>query len=464
GSYFTFSNENNYMIWTFLKKCWEKGWLYRGADVMPWCPRCATGISQHEIVTDGYAELTHPGVTVRFPLRGRPGESLLVWTTTPWTLTSNVAVAAGSDLTYVRVRQGDEVFYLSKGTLHMLRGPYEVLAELRGADLEGWTYDGPFDELEASRLPGGRTELAELTRGVTQSAAEAHRVILWDLVGEEEGTGLVHIAPGCGAEDFQLGKELGLPIVAPLDEQGNFLGGFGSLSGRNVAEVAGPIFADLRRKGLLYHVADYTHRYPTCWRCHTELVFRLVDEWFISMDELRHDMMEITQRIHWVPAFGLERELDWLRNMHDWMISKKRYWGLALPIWECGDCHHYEVIGDEVELQARATAGWEAFVGHTPHRPYVDAVKIGCPRCGGTMERISDVGNPWLDAGIVSFSTLRYRQDPAYWRQWYPADWITESFPGQFRNWFYSLLAMAAVIDKTPPFRENFSYATLLAE
>ena len=463
-SYFTFSNENNYMIWTFLKKCWEKGWLYRGADVMPWCPRCATGISQHEIVTDGYAELTHPSVTVRFPLRGRPGESLLVWTTTPWTLTSNVAAAVGPDLTYVRVRQGDEVLYLSKGTLHMLRGPYEVLGELKGVDLNGWTYDGPFDELEAARKPGGHTELAELTRNITQSAAEAHRVILWEQVGEEEGTGIVHIAPGCGAEDFHLGKEYGLPIVAPLDDEGTFVPGFGRFSGMNVAEVAEPIFADLRAKGLLCHVADYTHRYPTCWRCRTELVFRLVDEWFISMDELRYDMMDITRRIRWIPAFGLERELDWLRNMHDWMISKKRYWGLALPIWECEGCHHYEVIGDEVELRERAIAGWEVFEGHTPHRPYVDAVKIACPRCGSTMSRISDVGNPWLDAGIVSFSTLRYRQDPEYWRQWYPAHWITESFPGQFRNWFYSLLAMAAVIDKTPPFLECFGYATLLAE
>ena len=463
GSYFTFSDENNYMIWTFLKKCWEKGWLYRGADVMPWCPRCATGISQHEIVTDGYAELTHPSVTLRFPLRGRPGESLLVWTTTPWTLSSNVAAAVGPSLTYVRVRNGDEILYLSKGALHMLRGDYEILAELKGTELEGWTYDGPFDDLEAAQQPGGRTDLSELTRGVALSAAEAHRVILWDEVGEAEGTGIVHIAPGCGAEDFQLGKQHGLPLLAPLDDEGYFVAGFGWLTGRQVEEVREPIFANLREKGLLYHVEDYTHRYPTCWRCKTELVFRLVAEWFIGMDELRKDMMAITQQIRWIPAFGLERELDWLRNMHDWMISKKRYWGLALPIWECG-CGHYEVIGDEKELEARAIAGWEVFGGHTPHRPYVDAVKIRCPRCDGVMSRTPDVGNPWLDAGIVSFSTLRYRSDPAYWREWYPAHWISESFPGQFRNWFYSLLAMATVIDKTPPFLENFGYGTLLAE
>lgn len=464
GSYFTFSNENNYMIWTFLKRCWQRGWLYRGADVMPWCPRCATGISQHEIVTDGYQELTHAAVTVRFPLRGRPGESLLVWTTTPWTLTSNVAAAVGPDLTYVQVQQGEEIFYLSKGTLHMLRGEYTVLEELQGAAMVGWAYDGPFDDLPAAQTPGGLTELRQLVSDVTASAAQAHRIIPWEAVGEEEGTGIVHIAPGCGAEDFVLGQEHHLPLLAPLDEEGVFLDGFGWLTGEHVSEVAPKIFEDLERRGRLYHVRDYTHRYPVCWRCKTELVFRLVDEWFISMDELRHQMMDVTRQIKWVPAFGLERELDWLRNMHDWMISKKRYWGLALPIWECAACGHFEVIGDEVELQQRAVAGWETFAGHTPHRPFVDAVEITCPRCGAPMQRVPDVGNPWLDAGIVPFSTLQYRTNPDYWREWYPAHWISESFPGQFRNWFYSLLAMATVLEGAPPFLENFSYATLFAE
>jgi len=449
GSYFTLSTENNYMIWTFLRRCWERGWLYKGRDVMPWCPRCATGISQHEIVTEGYRELTHPGITLRFPLRGRSGESLLVWTTTPWTLTSNVAAAVGPELTYVKVRQGDEVFYLSRGTLSVLQGDYQVLEEMKGTALEGWTYEGPFDELEAQQAAG---------------APQAHRVILWDEVGETEGTGIVHIAPGCGAEDFELSKEHDLPAIAPLDEEGVFLDGFGYLTGVHVSESAERVFDDLQKKGRLYKVEDYTHRYPVCWRCGTELVFRLVDEWFISMDELRHDMIEVTKQIRWIPAFGLDRELDWLRNMHDWMISKKRYWGLALPIWECEACGHFEVIGDEHELKGRAVAGWEEFEGHTPHRPWVDAVRIACPKCGAEMSRIPDVGNPWLDAGIVSFSTLQYRTNQDYWRQWYPADWISESFPGQFRNWFYSLLAMATVLENSPPFKTCFSYALLLDE
>ncbi len=480
-SYFTFSNENNYMIWSFLKKCWQKGWLYHGADVMPWCPRCATAISQHEIVTDGYVEMSHPSLILRFPLRGRENESLLVWTTTPWTLTSNIVAAVGPKLTYVKVKSGDEVFYLSKGTLHMLRGEYDVIAEMKGTELEGWTYDGPFDELEAAQRPSGHTELRELVRGVKQSAAEAHRVILWDEVGETEGTGIVHMATGCGAEDFSLGQELGLPVIAPLDEEGYFVQKFGWLTGKHVSEVASPIFDDLRQKGLLYHAQDYTHRYPVCWRCGTELVFRLVDEWFISMgalydkprdqltDEeksgsLRYQIMDVVDQIRWIPEFGRAREMDWLRNMRDWMISKKRYWGLCLPIWQCPDCLRFEVIGDGEELRSRAVEGWDVFQGHTPHRPYIDAVKIACPQCGRKMSRILDVGNPWLDAGIVTFSTLRYRSDPRFWRDWYPAHWISESFPGQFRNWFYSLLAMATVIDGSPPFLQNFGYATLLAE
>jgi isoleucyl-tRNA synthetase len=493
GSYFTFSTENNYMIWTFLKKCWEKGWIYQGVDVMPWCPRCATAISQHEIVTDGYAELTHKSVTVRFPLRDAEGkprldaqtglpEALLVWTTTPWTLSSNVAAAVGPELTYAKVRQNNEVLYLAKGTLSMLKGEYELLGELKGKDLEGWTYNGPFDELPAAQTPGGYTHLKKLKSVVKVSAQQAHRVILWDEVGETEGTGIVHIAPGCGAEDFQLGKQNGLPLIAPLEEEGNFLAdGFGWLSGMHVSQVAEPVFENLKEKGLLYRVAAYTHRYPTCWRCKTELVFRLVDEWFISMGEvydkpreeltaeekehsLRYQIMDVVDQIQWIPEFGYAREMDWLRNMHDWMISKKRYWGLALPIWTCPDCGHFEVIGNQDELKSRAVEGWEVFEGHTPHRPFVDAVKIVCPHCGTKMSRVTDVGNPWLDAGIVPFSTLGYRNDPDFWRKWYPAQWITESFPGQFRNWFYSLLAMATVMDRSAPFLRNFGYGTLVAE
>ncbi len=468
GSYFTFSNENNYLIWSFLAECHRRGWLYKGHDSMPWCARCGTGISQHEM-TEGYADREDPGLTVKFPLLDRPGEALLVWTTTPWTLTSNVAAAVGEDLRYIKVRQGEELFWLGRGTARSaLVGPFQVLEEKPGRELAGWRYSGPFDELPAVQ--------DAFAAGGTAGPNYEHRVVVWDEVGEEEGTGIVHIAPGCGAEDFALGKVLGLPMIAPLDENGVVLPGFGPYSGRDVRDVADPIVEALKHHHRFYRLETITHRYPHCWRCGTPLVFRLVDEWYISMGpvydaprgqltreqvdaSLRYQIMESIESIRWIPGFGYERELDWLLNMHDWMISKKRYWGLALPIYDCDACGKVTVVGGREELAGLAVEGWEAFEGHTPHRPFVDAVKIRCPGCGRPVGRIRDVGNPWLDAGIVPFSTMHYRSDPEYWQEWFPADFVTESFPGQFRNWFYSMLAMSTVLRREAPFKTLFGYA-----
>jgi isoleucyl-tRNA synthetase len=467
GSYFTFSNENNDLIWGFLAEVHRRGWLYKGHDTMPWCARCGTGLSQTE-VNEGYQDKDDPSLTVTFPLTDRPGESLLVWTTTPWTLTSNVAAAVGERLRYVKVRQGDEMYWLAKGTLKTaLEGPVQVEEELAGADLVGWRYEGPFDE-----LPAVRAAFAD---------GYEHRVVAWDEVGEAEGTGIVHIAPGCGAEDFQLGKALGLPVIAPLDESGIVLEGFGPLSGRDVRDVTEPIIEHLKATGRFYRLETIRHRYPHCWRCGTPLIFRLVDEWYISMGpvydqpretlsaeqveaSLRYQIMDVVDRIRWIPEFGYDRELDWLMNMGDWMISKKRYWGLALPIYDCEACGTVDVIGGRDGLRARAVEGWERFEGHTPHRPWVDEVRIACSGCGAPVERIKDVGNPWLDAGIVPFSTLHYREEPGYWAQWFPADFITESFPGQFRNWFYSMLAMSTVLRREEPFKTIFGYALLYGE
>ncbi len=484
GSYFTFSDENNYQIWAFLRKCFDRGWIYKGRDVMPWCARCGTGISQHEIVTEGYQEVTHDSVFVRFPITKKPGfsekpgfsgdskEALLVWTTTPWTLTSNVAAAVGPDLTYVKVQAEDGwTYYLAKEAManSLIGRGNEVVAELKGADLLGWEYSGPFDELPA-------------VQDAFREAGYTHRVIAWDEVGAEEGTGIVHIAPGCGAEDFELSREYDLPVVAPLDENGIYVGGFAWLVGQSAHDVAQAIFENLSDKGVYYRKQRYAHRYPHCWRCGSELVYRLVDEWFINMGEVydkpraevtaaekarsfRYQIMDSVDQANWYPGFGYDREMDWLRNMHDWMISKKRYYGLALPIYECDTCGHFHVVGSREELQERAVAGWETFDGHTPHRPYIDAVTIACPGCGEPVERIKDVGNPWLDAGIVGISTMHYSTDHAYWEKWYPADWISESFPGQFRNWFYSLLAQSTLMaDGVGPFKNLFGYATVVAE
>lgn len=452
NDYYTLSDENNYTIWHFLKQCNERGLIYKGRDVMPWCPRCATGISNMEMESEGYREISHLSLYVRFPLTDRPGEYLLAWTTTPWTLAANVAAAVHPDLNYVKVEQDGEYYYLAEQLLPTLKalkgrdkGDYHVVQTLKGSDLVGWGYRGPFDELPAEQ-------------GVV------HSVIPWKDVTSTEGTGIVHIAPGCGREDFALGKEFNLAVVAPVDEFGVYVDGFDWLTGQSAAEVGSQVAENLTKKGLLYRTQNYRHRYPTCWRCKTELIFRLVGEWFISMENLRYEIMDVVRSITWFPAFGLERELDWLRNMDDWMISKKRYWGLALPIYDCPKCGTFEVIGSKEELQQRAVAGWEEFEGHTPHRPFVDAVKIQCKHCGSVVSRITDVGNPWLDAGIVPYSTLHYQTNHEYWQQWFPADFVTESFPGQFRNWFYSMLVMSTVLENTAPFKTLFGYALVMGE
>ena len=456
NSYHTKSDENNYTIWHFLKTCADNGWIYKGRDVMPWCPRCGTGLSQHEIVTEGYQEITHESPFLKFPLidEGHEDESLLVWTTTPWTLAANVAAAVNPNIDYLKVKDRGTVIYLSKSLLDSLKRDKvvsedaEVLAEVEGSELVGLRYKGPFDELEAQAKT--RTQ---------------HRVLAWAEVGEDEGTGIVHTAPGAGAEDFKLGTENGLTPIAPLDQNGVYKEGFGELTGKAASDVKDMIFSSLRNKGLLVRINKYTHRYPVCWRCSTELVFRLVDEWFISMDQIRPKMQKAANEMNWYPEFGKARELDWLKNMQDWMISKKRYYGLALPIFAC-DCGHFDVIGSLEELQERAIEGWEEFEtsGATPHRPSVDDVKIACSNCGNTVGRIEDVGNAWLDAGIVPFSTIGYKSDPAYWKEWFPADWISESFPGQFRNWFYSLIVMAAVLEDSLPAKQVFSYALMRDE
>jgi isoleucyl-tRNA synthetase len=506
-SYFTMAEENNYTIWNFLKKCHDRGLIYKAYDSMPWCPRCAVGISQMEM-HEGYVFVAHRAVFVRFPLRGRPCENLLVWTTTPWTLTSNVGAAVNPALTYVKVKHREQFYYLAKGALTCNRleedfkrgnwvegvpklksvaqifkekGGFEIVGELKGSEMIGWTYDGPFDEVPAQSRPFGYpAEIAHVVDRQKWSPAvsgkDAHRVIEWELVGETEGTGIVHIAPGCGKEDFELGKSLGLPPIAPLDEEGNFLVDFGPLAGKSAFahETVEQILDSLTQKDLLVAVERYPHNYPHCWRCKTELLFRLVDEWYISMgreddpDSYRRQIMRVTDDVTFLPESinGKARELDWLKNMGDWMISKKRYWGLALPIWVCDNesCGAFEVIGSRDELQQRAAAGWEKFDGHPPHRPWVDLVKIRCEKCGGAATRITDVGNPWLDAGIVPYSTMRYNTDRAYWEKWFPADFITECFPGQFRNWFYAILAMSTMMENRAPFKVLLGHALVRDE
>ncbi len=444
NSYHTKSDENNYTIWHFLKVCCEKGLLYEGNDVMPWCRRCGTGLSEHEIVTEGYQEVTHKSVFVKFQIQNTDNEFLIIWTTTPWTLPANIAAAVNPESIYIKVEQNQEYYDIAKNTVSFLKGPYEIVEEIKGETLVGMEYIGPFDNL-------------------TIQKDVIHKVIPWEEVGDE-GTGIVHIAPGAGKEDYALGKKYNLTTIAPIDDSGDYVDGFDKYTGMNVSNVNDEIFNDLKEKNILYKIEQIVHRYPVCWRCGEELVFRLVSEWFISVDPFREQIMDVTRKIRWIPEFGLARELDWLKNMDDWMISKKRYYGLALPIYKCEDCNEFEVIGSEYELKERAIEGWDLFEGHSPHKPWVDYVKIECTNCKLPLSRIKDVGNPWLDAGIVPYSTLKYRSDKDYWSKWFPADWISESFPGQFRNWFYSMLAMSTVLENTEPYQNVFSYALMRDE
>lgn len=484
NSYYTLSDDNNYMIWSFIKKCHEAGWLYKGNDSAPWCPRCETAISQHEMLTEDYKEATHESVYLAFPLVGQTDEYLLVWTTTPWTIPANIAVAVDENLEYALVEVGGRKYWLAKEAVERVLGSekHKILKTTKGGKLVGLRYTAPFDNLP---------KVAEVAK---KSEDKFHNVVATDSlimpITTTDGTGLVHTAVSAGVEDFKLGKKLGLPMIAVINDDASYMEGLGFLTGENAKKNPRLVLDFLEKldhegKHFFFKIEKYTHRYPACWRCKTELVWKVTDEWYIAMDKgtptLRSRMIEVAKKITWLPSFGLERELDWLSNMHDWLISKKnRYWGLALPIWECSRCHNFEVIGSKEELKEKAIEGWKNFEGKTPHKPQIDGVKITCSKCGNIMSRIEPVGNPWLDAGIVPFSTISennksanltpnktkplYLSNKKEWSSWFPADFITESFPGQFKNWFYALIAMSTVMEDTNPFKTVLGFGTLVGE
>ncbi|RLS41880.1 MAG: isoleucine--tRNA ligase, partial [Planctomycetota bacterium] len=524
----------NETIWTFLKKCFERGKIYQGHDVMPWSGRGGSAYSQMEIA-EGRKLTTHKSVFVRFPIIRESGERkvesgasqtaddrlsalgsppsqeyLLVWTTTPWTLTSNVACAVNPDLDYIKIqtKRDNAIYYFAKDNLNFQRlstefkdgfgrpewkwpegvpklktlaqifkeqGGFEELGTLKGGEMVGWKYDGPFDELAAQQMDGG-CPVDESNLG--KCGKSWHKVIDGgrDSRGSAnvvagEGTGIVHMAPGCGDIDHKIGASVGMPVIAPLKDDGTYSEEFGEFAGLEAIspKTAELVFEKLKAKGMLVAVETYPHIYPHCWRTGDELVFRLVDEWFINMD-WRDEIKDVTRQIRWLPDSidGQEREIDWLTNMSDWMISKKRFWGLALPIWvNEEDPSDFEVIGSLAELKERSVEGWGDFEGNTPHRPWIDGVIIESQtpgKEGQRMRRIPDVGNPWLDAGIVPFSTMGYNTNREEWQKWYPADLVTECFPGQFRNWFYSMLSLSTMMryDEADNAEDKKPFRTLL--
>jgi isoleucyl-tRNA synthetase len=454
NDYFTFSDTNIEYIWRFLRECNHRGWLYKGHRATQWCPRCGTSLSKHEQAGDeNYAELEHPSLYVRFPLKDRAGESLVVWTTTPWTLPANVAAAVKPDAEYG----------LSDGAWRLAVEGVDYDNVVQGEDLVGLEYQGPFDELPAQK-------------------GNVHRVIPWDEVALDEGTGIVHIAPGAGGEDFELSRVHGLPVLVPIDDSGRFVAGYGPFEELSTDEVVEPVTDALRERGLLVEAGTIVHRYPVCWRCRTPLVFRVVDDWFISADEIRQPMLDQNATCEWTPPQYGKRMDDWLRNMDDWNISRRRYFGLPLPFYPCG-CGHLNVIGSRTELEERAVRGLDGL--EELHRPWIDEVVISCEQCGAEVERIPEVGDAWLDAGIVHFSTLGWESpervpegnatgaarglthadlpDHAYWEQWFPADWVCEG-RAQIRLWFYAQCFMAVTLDGRQPYRRVLTYENVLDE
>ena len=499
NSYYTMSDENNYTIWSMLKKLFEDGKIYRGMDVVPWSGKSGTSYSQMEII-EGRKLVAHESVFVRFPILDRENEYLLVWTTTPWTLTSNVIAAVNVNLEYVKLRAADgSLYYFAKENLEFQRlekqfsdkkqwiegvpklktisqifkerGGYEIEGTVKGSDLVGIKYSGPFDGLEAQTELGGYPFTDEKLKSKGINGVNTHQVIDAgkdsignDIVVAGEGTGIVHMAPGCGDIDYKIGKKMGFINIAPLDAEAKFMEKFGWLSGLVATEkdTINKIITDLKERGFLVYSEQYPHVYPHCWRSGDELVFRMVDEWYINMD-WRNRIKNVVDQINWIPDWGKDREHEWLDNMGDWMISKKRFWGLALPIWEFED-GSFMVIGSKEELKGLAIEGWDEFDGESPHRPWIDKVKIKHPETGLIGTRILDVGNPWLDAGIVPYSTLNYNDDKKYWEKWFPGDFVVESFPGQFRNWFYSLLALSTVMEDKAPFKTLLGHALVKDE
>lgn len=442
-SYFTNTDLNITSIWHFLKVCFERGWLVKTYRPMPWCPRCGTSLSEHEM-TGSYKEVTHTSIYAKLPIDGTE-DSIILWTTTPWTLTANVALAVNPELDYVRVKvkSDDRYLIVGKNALKKLgKDVIEVVEELKGASLIGKTYETCFPELKVQDF--------------------THRIIPWTDVDATEGTGVVHIAPGCGAEDFELGKRDSLPMICPIDDEGVILSGYGVFSKQSTVDVKDTVIKELESRDKLYKTEEYTHSYPHCWRCKTDVVFKLVEEWTIKCDEIRPLLIEAAKSVVWEPEYAGKRMMDWLTNMNDWTISRKRFYGLPLPFYVCPECGQVHVIGSKEELKALAVEGDVDALPHL-HRPYIDAIKIKCSKCGATVPRVTEVGDCWLDAGITPFSTKKYFEDKEYFNDNFPSDFVIE-MKEQLRLWFYSLLFMSVTLEGKAPYKKVITHSSVVNE
>ncbi len=429
-AYVTYKNEYIESTWWILKNFWDKGLLYQGFKVVPYCPRCGTPLSDHEVAL-GYRETSDPSIFVRMPLVDQPGTSLLVWTTTPWTLPANVAVAAGADVEYVVVERalaegGTERLILAEALVAKVFGeePVTVVERMKGKQLKGKRYQPLFTFMPTEK--------------------PAHFVINGDFVTTEDGSGLVHIAPAFGADDMQVAMDADLPILMTVAGDGTFLSEVRPWAGKFVKDADPFITQDLEARGLLFRVETYTHTYPFCWRCTTPLLYYALPTWYIRTSQFKDRLVELNERINWYPGhikngrFG-----NWLANNVDWALGRNRYWGTPLPVWECETCHTQTCVGSLKELSELAH---KDLSGLDLHRPHVDDVRLHCPDCGGSMQRVPELIDVWFDSGSMPVSQWHYpyeHQDE--FKKYFPADFICEAVD-QTRGWFYSLHAISTLL------------------
>jgi isoleucyl-tRNA synthetase len=445
--YVTLDDDYIESVWWSLKKLWDDGRLYEGHKVVPYCPRCGTALSSHEVAL-GYKDIEDPSIYVRFPLLwedgSEMGESLLVWTTTPWTLPGNVAVAAAPGVTYLKARVGDETLIVAEPLLEKVLGEgAEVLERVAGSDLVGARYRGPVFELS----DGG--------------PANAFRVLAGDFVTTEDGTGLVHIAPAFGEDDYAVAAGSGIfdptshgTLYNPVGLDGHFDGRVAGFEGRFVKdpEVTRALIDDLDRRGLLFREQVYEHSYPHCWRCGTPLLYYAKSSWYVATSQVRDQLLSNNERIGWHPEhIKTGRFGRWLENNVDWALSRDRYWGTPLPIWECAgeDCDGRFCAGSVAELRERARGD----VPDDLHRPYIDEVTLDCEECGGEMRRVESVIDTWYDSGAMPFAQFHYPfENEELFEERFPADFICEAID-QTRGWFYTLLAESTLLFDASSYR-----------
>jgi isoleucyl-tRNA synthetase len=430
--YITLDNDYIESVWWILDKFFKEGFIYEGHKILPYCPRCGTGLASHE-VAQGYEEVKTETVVAKFKLKDKDNEYFLAWTTTPWTLPSNVCLTVNPDVTYLRVKQGEEVYYVAEALADQVLGEdYEVLEKLKGKDLEYMEYEQliPFIKVDEDK--------------------KAFFVTVADYVTTEDGTGIVHTAPAFGEDDYNTGLRYNLPMLKPVDDEGKFTETI--WKGQFVMDADPEIIQWLKENGKLYKKQKVVHNYPHCWRCHTPLIYYAKPSWYIEITRLKDKLIENNNSVNWYPAFvGEKRFGNWLENLNDWAISRSRYWGTPLPIWRCRDCGHVDSVGSRKELIERAIEDIDESI--ELHRPYVDEIHFKCEKCGGIMEREKDVIDVWFDSGAMPFAQHHYPfENKENFDKLFPADFICEGID-QTRGWFYSLIAISTFVTGKSPYK-----------